>query len=146
MADTLQELASRASDDAIRLAHTVLEQDVADRAWAEQVGSCLTQRDVARLLGKTEQAVSQDTRLLRLHNRDGRPVYPVVQFEGRRMLSGVSEVVRTLEGAVEPLTVASWLTAPNRALEGRRPVDALGDAHVEAVVSLARRFARRASV
>ena len=61
------------------MARTVLEQDVSDAQWAAQIGPALTQGDVARLLNKTEQAVSKDPRLLRLRNRDGRPVYPVVR-------------------------------------------------------------------
>ncbi|MGH8874438.1 MAG: hypothetical protein ACRDVM_04185, partial [Acidimicrobiia bacterium] len=57
------------------LARTGPEQDIADRDWSEQPGSSLTERHVARLLGKTEQVVSKDRRLLRLRSRCGRPVY-----------------------------------------------------------------------
>lgn len=146
MARTLEELAQSASEDAVRLARTVLEQNVADKAWGDQIGPCLTQRDVAQLLEKTEQAVSQDGRLVRLHNRDGRPVYPLVQFDGRQVLPGIDRIVAALQDAVEPLTIASWLTARSRALEQTRPVDAIRLERVEEVVRLAQRFAHRASV
>jgi hypothetical protein len=79
----------------------VLEQDIADRDWAAQLGPVLSQRDVARLLGRTEQAVSKDRRLLRLVNRDGRPVYPVVQFDGRRARSR-SSAIRGAEAMTTP--------------------------------------------
>src|ERR671936_43388 len=81
---SLARLAEQASSEAVDLAKAILEQDVTDRLWAEQVGPALAQGDVARLLGRTEQAVSKSKGLLRLRNRDGRPVYPVVQFDGRR--------------------------------------------------------------
>ena len=140
----LGSLARRASPAAIALARTVLEQDVADAGWAEQIGPALTQQDVARLLGKSEQAVSKDSRLLRVRNRDGRPVYPVVQFDGRRQLPGVPDVVSVLQPAIEPLTVAAWLTAASPALTGRRPVDALRDGQSTEVLALAKRLASSA--
>lgn len=145
MGDDLVRLAARASTEAVALARRVLEADLADAAWAAQVGPALSQGDVGRLLGKSEQAVSKDPKLLRVRNRDGRPVYPVVQFDGRRVLPGVAEVVEVLRGAlVEPLSVASWLTAPNAGLGGRRPVDALRAGTVGDVVALAGRLAAAA--
>lgn len=145
-APALDDLARGASTEAVELARTVLEQDLADRAWSEQLGPALSQRDVAWLLGRSEQAVSKDARLLRLRNRDGRPVYPVVQFRGRGTLPGVAEVLRLLDGVVEPLTSASWLTAPNRALGSARPVDVLRDGRIAEVLAVAGRFAARAAV
>jgi hypothetical protein len=141
----LGSLARHASPAAVALARTVLEQDVADAAWAEQIGPALSQRDVATLLNKSEQAVSKDPNLLRIRNRDGRPVYPVVQFEGRRQLTGVAGVVTSLRGVLEPLTIASWLTAPQRALDDVRPIDALREGQVAVVVRAARRLAGSAA-
>jgi hypothetical protein len=143
MVMTLPELAGQASPEAVDLARAVLEQDIADRDWGAQLGPVLSQRDVARLLGRTEQAVSKDRRLLRLVNRDGRPVYPVVQFDGRRQLPGIADVVSVLVPVVSPLTVAAWLTAQHGGVR-RRPIDALRDGETAGVVELARRFADRA--
>src|SRR5437016_1484475 len=56
MALSWAELAAQASDEAVAVARTVLEQDVADHAWARQIGPALNQRDTARLLGRSEQA------------------------------------------------------------------------------------------
>lgn len=134
-------LAGEASGEAVALATAILEADLANRAWADQVGPSLSQRDTARLLGRTEQAVSKDPRLLRARRRDGRPVYPVVQFDGRRQSPGVSQVVGAMNGAVSDLTIASWLTAPNDGLQGRRPIDALAAGHLAPVLAVANRFA-----
>jgi hypothetical protein len=139
----LAELAKDASPEAVALATMVLEGDLANQSWVEQVGPSLTQRDTARLLDRSEQAVSKDNRLLRLYRRDGRPVYPVVQFDGRRQKPGVAEVVAALDGAVGNLAVASWLTAATEALGGRRPVDVLASGDVEAVLAVAHRLATR---
>jgi hypothetical protein len=78
----------------------LLRQDADDRAWGEQLGPAYRQGDVARLLGKSRQAVSADRGLLRLEMRDGEIGYPVFQFEGQRQLPGIRDVVRALDPAV----------------------------------------------
>jgi len=128
-----------------RLARAVLEQDVADQGWAEQLGPAFAQADVAMLLGVSEQAVSKSRALLRLRQRDGRPVYPVVQFDGRRVVPGLDRVLAPLLASVEALTAASWLTVVRADLQGRRPVDALREGEVDRVLALAEDFARRAA-
>ena len=141
----LMTLAAQASPAAVALARSVLEQDVSDTVWSQQIGPSLTQADVGRLLGKSEQAVSKDQRLLRIRNRDGRPVYPVLQFHGRGQLPGLADVLPVLLRSLEPLTVASWLTAEHAALAQRRPVDALRDGDADQVAALARRLAASAA-
>jgi hypothetical protein len=110
-----------------------------DEAWAAQLGPALTEPDVARMLGTTVAAIRSDTGLLRVTNRDGMIVYPVCQFEARRPLAGLSDVIRALSGVWQPLTLVSWMTAPNRQLGWRTPVQALHDGDPEAVHELARR-------
>lgn len=139
----LAELAKDASPEAVALATMVLEGDLANQAWVDQVGPSLTQRDTARLLDRSEQAVSKDPRLLRVHRRDGRPVYPVIQFDGRNLKPGVSDVIAALDGAVGELATAAWLTAANDGVGGRRPIEALADGDVDAVLTVARRVANR---
>jgi hypothetical protein len=141
----LSVLAARAAPEAVALARTILEQNVSDGEWAAQIGAALHQADVARLLGKSEQAVSKDQRLLRIRNRDGRPVYPAVQFDGRQQLFGIAEVVAVLGPVLDALTVASWLTSPARALGHRRPVELLRAGDAAAVLPLARRLAASAA-
>lgn len=144
MAISLGELAAQAPPEAVELARTILEQAIADRRWVARIGPALSQRDVARLLGKSPQAVAQDRRLLRLRQRDGRPAYPVFQFEGRGQIEGVAEVVAALSPAVEPLTIAAWLVGPNTALGGKRPLDLLRADWAQPVVDAAHRYARAA--
>ncbi len=97
------------------------------------------------MLGKSEQATAKDPRLLRVKTRSGRVAYPVVQFDGRAVVAGLGDVLAILDPVADPLTVIAWLTGTQPSLGERRPVDALRAGDVEAVVALARRFARSAA-
>jgi hypothetical protein len=117
-----------------------VEVDVGDAVWAQQIGAALAEDDVARLLGLTTSEVARSPRLLRIANRDGGVVYPVVQFDREHgQVPGVADVVTTLAVAFEPLTIAAWLTGHNREL-ARRPIDALRDGDVDRVLALARQL------
>jgi hypothetical protein len=142
---SVAELFEVASPETRALVTALLEQDAADRDWAAQVGPSLSQADTARLLGKSEQATSKDARLLRVKTRSGRVAYPIVQFEGRAALPGIAAVLAALQPVADPLTILSWLTGTQRPLGGRRPVDALRQGDVDAVVMLAHRLARSAA-
>ncbi len=140
--ETVIERYERASDETRRLVDRLLELDEADARWAAQLGPAYRQGDVAALLGKTKQAVSRDRRLLALRTRGGAVVYPVFQFDGRRLLAGLGEIVPGLLAvAASPWTVASWLTSGSSSLHGRRPLDALRGGEVEAVRRAAASFA-----
>jgi len=131
-----------AAEDTRRQIDRLLELDADDHAWAEQLGPVYRQSDVARLLRKTKQAVSADSGLLRLEMRSGQLGYPVFQFDGRGVLRGVPEVVRTLTPAVaSSWTIASWLTSPQPAWQGARPLDRLRSGEVDDVAAAARRMA-----
>ncbi|MFU8878105.1 MAG: hypothetical protein ACNA7E_08175 [Wenzhouxiangellaceae bacterium] len=120
----------------------LLRQEADDQAWAEQLGPAYRQSDVARLLGKSKQAVSADRGLLRLEMRDGEIGYPVFQFQGRQPLAGIREIVRAFQPAVTSAwTTASWLTSPAAELDGRTPIEALRSDEHETVLALARRTA-----
>lgn len=138
---TLEERYERAAPQVRELVDRLLEHDVAADAWREQIGPALTQRDTGKLLGKSPQAVAKDAGLVRVPTRDGRVMYPVCQFDGRRRVDGVSQVVRALAGVVEGATIASWLTAPNDRLDGRAPIGALRDGDQREVVELAEQLA-----
>lgn len=134
---------AQASEDTRRQVARLLAQDADDRAWADQVGSAYRQADVVALLGKTKQAVSADAGLVKLEMRDGTVGYPVFQFDGRRVLPGVRDVVEALSPVVAtPWTIASWLTSPHDYLDGARPIDALRAGRVHEVATLARRAAQ----
>lgn len=142
MSASMQRMVRDASPDTRYQIERLLRQDADDRAWAEQLGPAYRQGDVARLLGKSRQAVSADTGLLRLEMRDGEIGYPIFQFDGRRKLPGVREVVGILSPvAASTWTIASWLTSPAAVLGDRPPIQALRDRDVEAVTAAARRTA-----
>lgn len=139
---SLSDMAKAASPEAVSLAEAILRQDIENRAWADQVGPCLTRAGAARLLGKSEQAVAQDHRLLAFRNGDGRVVYPLVQFDGPRPVEGLDRVVAVLAGAGDgDLTVLAWLTAPKPSFDGRSALDALRDGDLDAVLRLAHDWA-----
>lgn len=137
MGTDVRALYAKASGPAQALALAVLEQDLADQQWATHLGPALSQADAARLLGVSVQAVSKNRGLLRIRNRDGRVVYPVLQFDGRRVLPGLAEVLALLDGPLLPLTVASWLMTAASSLADRTPVEALRDGELDAVRRLA---------
>lgn len=120
----------------------LLRQEADDEAWAEQLGPVYRQGDVARLLDKSRQAVSADRGLLRLEMRNGEIGYPVFQFDGRRQLPGIREIVRCFEPVVTSAwTTASWLTTPAPELDHLTPLGALRDGEREQVLVLASRAA-----
>ena len=114
-----------------------------DAAWAAQIGPALSEAGVARLLGRSVDDVRGDPDLLRLPQREGGRVYPVVQFgEDGAPVAGVAAVLMVLAAVVgTPWTAASWLTSANRRLNGARPIDALRRGEVAAVLSLAQQAA-----
>ncbi len=119
-----------------------LDQHANDQAWADQLGAAYTAGQVAQLLGITKQAVGQRRGLLRLKQRNGHVVYPVVQFDGDAPLKGIDETVATLDpAAADHWTIASWLTGPNPDLDGRTPAQALRNGDRDRVLALARRLA-----
>ncbi len=138
MTASLQRMVRDASVETRHQIERLLCQDADDRAWAEQLGPAYRQGDVARLLGKSRQAVSADRGLLRLEMRDGEIGYPVFQFDGKRQLPGIREVVRALAPSVaSEWTIASWLTSPCTELEKRSPLTALRDGEQDRVTALA---------
>jgi len=140
---SLQRLVRDASVETRYQIECLLRQDADDHAWAEQLGPAYRQGDVARLLGKSRQAVSADRGLLRLEMRDGELGYPVLQFEGKRQLPGIREIVRTLApSAASEWTIASWLTSPCIELEDRSPLMALRDGEHDRVIAVAINLAR----
>jgi len=64
MSASMQRMVRDASPETRYQIERLLRQDADDRAWAEQLGPAYRQGDVARLLGKSRQAVSADTGLL----------------------------------------------------------------------------------
>lgn len=144
--DQMQSLDIRyqqASPETRQLIDDILTSDADDQAWVEQLGPALRGQTVAHMLGVSPQAVSSNKGLLRLEMRSGRVGYPVFQFQGKRPVEGLGDVVRVLTPAVETRwTIASWLTSPNAELGGSTPIEALRSGRrSESVMAAARRFA-----
>lgn len=84
--------------------------------------------------------------LLALRTTDGSYVYPVFQFDAHNeVLPVLVEVLQCFDGKnVEGWTVAGWLVASQRSLQGRSVVDMLASGRAsEKVVELARAQAAR---
>ncbi|CAN5844063.1 hypothetical protein BH23ACT2_BH23ACT2_05260 [soil metagenome] len=131
-----------ATEETRRLVDRLLQHDIDDRVWTDQLGPAYRQSSVADLLAKSKQAVSRDHRLLRLTMRSGAVGYPALQFDGRRVLPGIAEVVERLAPVVATnWTIASWLTSAQPSLGDATPIDLLRARRVEPVVAAAGRFA-----
>ena len=101
--------------------------------WGEALEGFFTQGEVRDLLGRT----TRDAELLALWTGDGRVVYPRMQFRGRRAAPGMAEVLAAApEAIIDRWSLAGWLAAPNRHLDGDRPMDALHDGRREDVLRL----------
>jgi hypothetical protein len=72
-------------------------------------------------------------------------VYPVAQFDDNGQVPGLADLVVLLSGSLQPLTIASWLTAPNPALANRTPLQSLRSGEADAVRALAQRLAATTS-
>ncbi len=97
--------------------------------------------DVSERLGITPQAIRKRIKQKQLlgikHAGDYR--FPRWQFDPHTELGvirGFSEILTA--ACIEPLSLASWLIKPQPALNDRRPIDALKNGEVDAVVAEAR--------
>lgn len=113
--------------------------------WDELVGPFLRSDGVQARLGITRQAVSAKAarrRLLRTITVDGEHLYPLWQFDGDRVVTGLGEVLALFpEPAVDGWTLAAWLRTPDPDL-GEAPFDALLRGEGDLVRAVARAAAR----
>jgi hypothetical protein len=102
---------------------------------------------VVSLLGVTRQAVADRVRqgsLLAMRTEEGTWVYPVLQFERKRVLPQLAIVLRAFDRGSDGWAVAAWLVSPNAALSGEKPIDCIrGGRDVDRVAELARLAGRR---
>ncbi|MGK6316876.1 helix-turn-helix domain-containing protein [Neorhizobium sp. DT-125] len=92
----------------------------------ERAGGALSAEEAGKVLGITRQAVDKRRRagaiLAVREGSDWR--YPACQFADGEVAAGVSDVVRGFEGS-SPWVALDFLLAPDAALAGRSPLDAL---------------------
>jgi hypothetical protein len=120
--------------------------------WDDVLGPFYTTAKVAEIQGGISRQALADRRerrtLLALKTADGVLVYPTLQFdENNEVLRGLPEILQCFRGApVDDWTLAGWLVAPSRALEGHSAIEWLRlGRDLEPVLSLARAAARRFS-
>lgn len=65
--------------------------------------------------------------------------YPVWQFNEAGVLPGLEKVLTTMEGS-DGWTKTAFLTSPNSALNGRKPLDRLQDGKLDEVIRAARSY------
>lgn len=142
---SLRELGS-AKEIAARMLATVPSPS----RWDEALGPFYSTSKVAQILGSVSRQAIADRRkrrtLLGLRTADGVFVYPVFQFDDRNeVLDGWSDVLQAFDpNDVDDWTLAAWLAAKRKALDGLSVVEWLRSGRPkETVLSLARAQAAR---
>jgi hypothetical protein len=142
-------LAEAALAEVRRLAAQPLEllrDDEVARRWEMALGGFYTAQTVGEVLhGVTRQAVSKRRDLLALRTGNGRVVYPRLQFRRGSPAPAMAELLASVpDPVVDRWSLAGWLAAPNRRLDGERPIDAMHDGLEREVLVLATGYAARA--
>ncbi|MGO7040918.1 helix-turn-helix domain-containing protein [Rhizobium acaciae] len=105
----------------------------------ERAGGTMSAEDAGRILGISRQAVDKRRRAgTLLAVREGSDWrYPLCQLDQGEVIAGISDVVRGF-AAAGPWIALDFLLAPDTALGGRTPLQALRDGDREAVRRLLR--------
>lgn len=113
--------------------------------WDELVGPFLRSEGVQARLDISRQAVAAKAarrRLLRTITVDGAHLYPLWQFDGHQLVTGLAETLALFpERAVDGWTLAAWLRTPEPDL-GAAPLDVLARGELDRVTPVARTAAR----
>lgn len=111
------------------------DADVAGR-WADALDGLLTADQIPADVDPAE--------MLALVTADGTTVWPGCQFLDGRPARGMSVLLAVVHPAmVDRWSLAGWLVAPNRRLDGMRPIDAMHYGRSDQVIFLAQRMAAR---
>lgn len=87
------------------------------------VGPFWTRTQVARLLGRTPEAIAADETLLRIGGAmTAEEAYPAFQFGNGSVRREVVFLARLLKRRVTDVEACDWLMRPRRSLDGRTPV------------------------
>ena len=113
--------------------------------WDDLVGPFLRSDGVQARLKISRQAVAAKAarrRLLRTVTVDGEHLYPLWQFDGDHVVTGLAEMLALFpEQAVDGWTLAAWLRTPDPDL-GEAPLDVLARGELDRVQAVARTAAR----
>ena len=118
--------------------------------WDQQLGPLYGWSDAAEILGTVSSRqgihdLAQRRRLLALPASGGRMLYPAFQFQGRRTIAGLHELLEVLASSgASAWSQASWFRTPQEELDGQTPVAYLTACGLdEKVLSSASRVAGR---
>lgn len=109
--------------------HRMLNAGPMTSRWDQLLGPFYSASKLAKLWeGASRQEIAdwQERRtILGLKTADGSVVFPAFQFdEHNRVIAGLPEVLQFFrEAPVDDWTLAGWLVAPMRSLEGRSVID-----------------------
>jgi hypothetical protein len=113
--------------------------------WDDLVGPFLRSDGVQARLKISRQAVAAKAarrRLLRTITVDGEHLYPLWQFDGDHLITGLAELLALFpEHSVDGWTLAAWLRTRDPDL-GETPLDILARGEVDRVETVARPAAR----
>ena len=134
--------------DPADLASRMLSAVPTAHPWDEHIGPFYDTAGLTKWLGVTKQALADRVRrhrLLAVTTAEGRVLYPVRQFEGRRLLAGLPDVLAAFRNAsVDGWAIAVWATTPAQSLRGDTPLGWLRrGCDVEPVLELAANTAAR---
>lgn len=105
----------------------------------QEAGGFLTTADAARVLGIDARHLRENRSLIAVRMDSGDIGYPAFQFENEAMLAGVAAVLAAI-GVDEPWMRLSFFFLRLDELERRRPIDAIRDGSIKAVVLAAHHF------
>jgi hypothetical protein len=113
--------------------------------WDDLVGPFLRSEGVRARLQISRQAVAAKAarrRLLRTVTIDGEHLYPLWQFDGDHLVTGLAEMLALFpEQSVDGWTLAAWLRTPDPDLD-EAPLDVLARGELDRVHAVAHTAAR----
>jgi hypothetical protein len=126
-------------DNALSLGEDVREQLLSAR------GGTINTKGVVKLLGVSRQTLQNRRRLGRLIGMrlpNGEYAYPVWQFNGRRSLEGLEQVLAELKDC-DPWMQAAFMLNDNSRLGWESPLDVLIRGEIERAIAAAREYGKQ---
>ncbi|WP_152349027.1 hypothetical protein [Brevibacterium sp. CFH 10365] len=109
------------------------------------IGPVYSTNALTTMWGITRQGVSKranEGRLFALYVQ-GKNLFPVFQFDGKRVREDVLHIVSLLRASADPFTIAQWLRTPLLEAEDRTPLELLDTGDGVLAENLAKRSASR---
>lgn len=109
------------------------------------IGPVYSANALTKLWGITRQGVNKRLKAGQLFGLpvQGKSLFPVFQFDGKRVRKDVLNIVGILRASADPFTIAQWLRTPVSSAEDRTPLELLDAGENDLVENLAKRNAAR---